>query len=252
MVNVIKSIAKIDTNIQQGITQFNSTLPMSITVVSQSGPLRYLLKIGNSTLSTKSLKSLDIGSSYWGILKNSKNKSINLSNLIKKPYFLQDDNIPFFYTYSELIELLDNKNSKYLFKTSLVQRLGKCINKNEFTFITNLLNALNDNIFVIPYIYDNNSNIFQFRYKKRNSSIQELQYIVDFFATFSNLGAIRGKIVIDNSYKQLSIEVQFEQSQNLLQSHIDSLQGFDRVKVSLSEVIQPIYKFKDRLLELSA
>jgi predicted DNA-binding protein (UPF0251 family) len=111
MIDTINKIASIQKTANNQTKEFNSTLPVTIKVISQSGPLRYLLELGNTKLSTKSLKELEIGSSYWGELNKKTKSSINLSKLIKKPKILQQDfPITIEYDEWEAIRLVDYLN----------------------------------------------------------------------------------------------------------------------------------------------
>lgn len=250
--NTIQSISKIESKAKsEGVKQFNSTLPISIKVLSQSGPLRYLLELGNTKISTKSLKDLEIGAKYWGELNNSGENSISLSNLIKKPRLLQLKKPAMFFDVKVFEELANTPNFKKEFKTLIIENLSKTTTKDDFVFLTNLLIALDENIYIIPYLAQNQYNMFQFKHKKLKKPNKKEVSKIDFYATFSNLGGVKGEIFEIDERLELNIITQFDKTTSILQNAIDEITGFSKITIITNKEIKPLYTYKDRLLEIN-
>ena len=73
-------------------TQFNAALPMKLEVMEKMQGIRYMIKVGNIAMETKSFKDLEIGGKYWALMSRTNSGQISLSNLIKQPNLLKDEN----------------------------------------------------------------------------------------------------------------------------------------------------------------
>ena len=110
MISQITQIAKIE-NLLANLktTRFNSVLPVTIDVLKQSSKNEYQLLVGTKEITTKSQKELDVGSKYWGVLKEDRDVgTLNLSQLLKKPKLLQMQRKNFLpsFTQEKLTELI--------------------------------------------------------------------------------------------------------------------------------------------------
>jgi hypothetical protein len=251
MINSINSIVGIQKTSQNSAKEFNSTLPITIKVLSKSGPLRYLLQLGNIELSTKSLKELEIGSNYWGELNKNGKESIKLSKLIKKPTILQKP-FPISLEYDDITSLIKDSSSIKEFKQIVVDTLSNVINKNDFVFLTNILLGFHEGVVTIPYIYNNINNILQYRYKKSKQHNNKTVQKIEFYTTFNNLGEIKGEIILNDNISKLSIYTSYQKVVDLLQKSTNNINGFSKIDILLVDTITPLYVFKERLLEIVA
>ena len=60
----------------EGIKEFNATLPVKIEVKKEINPIRYLIKLGNREIETKSNLPLVVGKKYFAQIKEFKSSSI--------------------------------------------------------------------------------------------------------------------------------------------------------------------------------
>lgn len=135
----------------------NNSLPLTIKVLEKTSFNRYLLKFGNKTLSTKSLKSLVVGSEYWGEISQNGNL-IAVSNLIQKPdigYLLENG--------SNIIEKIIYEKSLKSFYELCLNMLMSSDDKEHFALWTDIFMALSENIIHIPFIYENSPQLFQLK-----------------------------------------------------------------------------------------
>jgi len=152
MISQIVNIAKIETLLANLKTKrFNSVLPMTIDVLDKGDKNQYTLKIGNKELQTKSAMALDVGSKYWGVMKEEPNTAPTLSGLLKKPKLLQMQRKNFLpeLNSTKLQELITKENPKAEMKAVLLERLSTAVSKNEFMTLTNMIAALNENVFTM-------------------------------------------------------------------------------------------------------
>ncbi|AQW81426.1 hypothetical protein [Campylobacter pinnipediorum] len=170
MISSIQKIQKI-TNDKISTISLNTSLPVSLFVSEKISFNRYILKFRNKELVTKSAKRLKVGAKYWGEIKSASD-NIVINNLYEKPDFLDCglENGIF------LIErLVSEEDIKWLYE-EIIKNLSSNINKDEFEIYTNILLALNQNIIHIPFIYNDNFNLFQFK-KDKNKAYMYLVFL---------------------------------------------------------------------------
>lgn len=193
----------------------NNSLPLTIKVLEKTSFNRYLLKFGNKTLSTKSLKSLVVGWEYWGEISQNGNL-IAVSNLIQKPdigYLLENG--------SSIIEKIIYEKSLKSFHELCLNMLINSDDKEHFALWSDIFMALSENIIHIPFVYENLPQLFQL--KKSGSRVQiyliflnfgplmfiyekgDLRYIKTPYSTVAALlgGFFNTQIQIDSNFDML-------------------------------------------------
>lgn len=151
----------------------NNSLPLNIKVLEKTSYNRYLLKFGNKTLSTKSLKNLVVGGEYWGEISQNGNL-ISVSNLIQKPNLgtLLENG-------SEIIEKIIYEKNLSLFYEFCVNMLTNSTNKLHFDLWSDIFMALSENIIHIPFIYEGFPQLFQL---KKSANVVQIYLIFLNFA----------------------------------------------------------------------
>ncbi len=236
-------------------THFNSILPMKIDVVEKLYANRYKLLLGNKILQTKSDLNLEVGESYWGVMReNPKSGTISLSKLLKFPHLLKNiKNIPKF-DIEQIKNIFSQKNPKVELKAILLEHLATSSSQKEFLTIINILHALEANVFTFVMTTNNKDAIFQFkkRDKKKVNHInsEDENQKVDFYAGFTNLGPMEGVIEINSGIKTLSLYLYYESSLKFLKKELKNLD----LKVNLykrNKTIEPIYTVAPAILDIN-
>ncbi len=253
MINSIKSLAKLDAIASSAkITRFNSLLPMKIDVLDELMGGKYKLLVGTKLLETKSNLKLDVGESYWGVMKEDvKTKNLSLSNLLKQPKLLKHlKHIPKFST-EKLAQILTKENPKLELKTTLLDHLSKSNSKQEFMTTTSMVNALEQNVFTFVMTQNGKEAIFQF--KKRNPKKKSLEKQentkIDFYAAFENLGPVEGVVEVKDDVKSLSLYLYYENSVKFLQSELNNLEFIAKI-YKKNKSIEPLFYVSPNLLDV--
>jgi hypothetical protein len=219
-------------------TEFNSTLPLTITVKKQLNPIRYILQLGKKELEVKSYTKLEIGTNYKAQI-NQLNNKIEIKNLSKIPTIFNKIPKNLNYTIDDLIK--ENLNDDKGYKHFLLNHLANSNSKDEFIFFTQLLLANNQQI---KHLFINEKKkraLMQLKYKKNR---------LKFYGFFEHLGAIGGEMFLaDTIY--LNLMVEFQNSLTLINQNIDELKG---IVVNIKqEKIKPLFEVSDNnLLNLKA
>ena len=193
----------------------NSTLPIHMKVLAKSGYSHYTLLLNGKKIQTKSMIELEIGAEYLAELYM-QNGIIQFKHLFKCPKFeLFDDGLAL------LIELLEGKIS---YKKYILQGLLEAKNAKYFKIYKEMLFASFENVYHIPFVYENKACLFQM--KKR------LKYL-EIYLFFSVFGAL--KIIIDN--EGLSIFTPFLKVAKFLNEHLE-------FSVFTEAKIEPLFVFK--------
>lgn len=184
MMNAISKLSNIQ-NASANSLRFNGTLPINIKVLEKQGFGRYKLKLGNRDFTTKSQKDLEVGSMYWGNFGEGKDGIITISNLYKKPDFLQNDSDFLDIEMSDFLTQLKDVNSPIsTIKEWLLENLGKKeTSKNEFKIYAKMLFALKKGVIFLPLKHNGIGNIIQ---------IKPQYGFSEFYCCFDNLGVMRG------------------------------------------------------------
>jgi hypothetical protein len=253
MISQITQIAKIETLLANlKTTRFNALLPVTIDVLKQSAKNEYQLQIGTKEITTKTQKELEVGSKYWGVMKEDPDiNTLTLSKLLKKPKFLQMQRSNFLpeFTEAKLAELISKENPKVELKALLQEKLSLAANKNEFMTLTNMISALNENVFTLVLKDGNQNTMFQFKKRKKaeGSSSEDAQ--VDFYAAFEHLGPVEGVVSVVKDQRKVSLSLFYQESLEFLANELEYLdiEGFLYKK---DKQIEPLYELSTSLLDL--
>jgi len=205
----------------EGIKEFNATLPVKIEVKKEINPIRYLIKLGNREIETKSNLPLVVGKKYFAQIKEYKS-SIQISNLKPFPEILDTlEKIPF-----------KEKLIKFS-KEEILHHLANSNSKTEFIFFTNLLLAFNEKIRHL-IINEKKKALMQYKYSKNR---------VKFYAVFTHLGEIEGEITSNS----LTIHSPYKATLRLIEQYKDEL----NLNVFLKQTeVKQLFYFSENLLNL--
>lgn len=255
MIQQLTQIAKIEGLLSSLKTaRFNALLPMGINVMEKKGANQYTLMVGNKEIQTKSMLELEVGGKYWGVMKeNVKSGSITLSNLLKKPELLQKQTTSFLPTFTEnkLSEILSKDNPKAELKMVLLEQLSRASSKSEFMTLTNMVAALNENVFSLVLANEGQKTLFQFKKRKSKNSAKHSQdmHMMDFYAAFENLGPVEGVVEVVGDEKRLSLYLYYENSYTFLQKELENL-NFEGVIYHKEGIIEPLFEMPSGLLDI--
>lgn len=212
-------------------SSFNANLPIVINVLKQIGFNRYMLKIGNKEISTKSQKSLKEKAKYWGELRQYMGV-INVGGLNEFPkimneYFIQDD------SFWILENLATNSSLKWL-HSWILDNLAKTNSKDEFKTLTSMLLALNESVIHLPLKFENKLFLLQIKLEEQKSH---------FYFIFENLAPINGSIVGEN----IILNSLYDKTIFHLTKHKPS-----NLNVSINKVakISPLWQIEQNLLDV--
>ena len=212
-------------------TEFNASLPLTITVKKQLNPIRYLLQLGKKDVEVKSYTKLEIGANYKAEINQTNNK-IEIKNLSKLPEIFNKIPNSLNYTIDDLIKDNPLKDNAH-YKKFLLNHLANATSKNEFLFFTQLLLAQNQQIKHLFINEKNKKALMQLKYKKNK---------IKFYAFFEHLGAIGGEIFLTNTI-YLNLMVEFQNSLALINQNINELKG---IIVNIKkEKIKPLFEVSD-------
>ena len=205
----------------EGIKEFNATLPVKIEVKKEINPIRYLIKLGNREVETKSNLPLIVGKKYFAQIKEYKS-SIQISNLKPFPEIL------------EILEKIPFKEKLIKFsKEEILHHLANSNSKTEFIFFTNLLLAFNEKIHYL-IINEKKKALMQYKYSKNR---------VKFYAVFTHLGEIEGEITVDS----LTIYSPYKATLRLIEQYKDEL---NLNLILKQKEVKELFNFSENLLNL--
>ena len=198
------------------MSMINSTLPIQMKVLAKSGYGYYTLLLNHKKIQTKSMIELEIGAEYLAELYMQNGGVIQFKHLSKCPNFK-----PFEEGLALIIAILEDKIS---YKKFIIQNLLDCKDIDRYQILKEMLFASFENIYHIPFIFENKSCLFQMR--KRTKYLEIYLY-------FSVFGAL--KILIDS--QGVSVFTPFVKVQKFLNEHLE-------VNVSQESKIEPLFVFK--------
>ncbi|MBL0686728.1 MAG: hypothetical protein JJV95_05190 [Sulfurospirillum sp.] len=234
MINTISKLTKMNTNENSKKSlRFNSSLPITIEVIKNLGLDRYKLLLGTKEFTTKSQKKLECGGKYWGSFGEGKAGIITISNLIKKPNFLQQDKEFLDIELSDFLSQISQVESPIsTFKEWIKENLAKDeIEKNTFKIFSIMIIALKKNIMHLPLKHNKKNTLLQIKLEIDN---------IELYCGYDNLGPMRGYI------KQgiLTLEVFYNQTLFFLnKSNIAT-------NISINKLIEPLYSSDKTMLNL--
>lgn len=228
-------------------TQFNASLPLRLEVMEKLQGIRYMIKVGNIAMETKSIKDLEVGGKYWALMGKNTSGSITLSNLIKQPNLLKEENIPLKLSNEAMGQFLQGENPFDVMKGFLTDRLGNAESKWEFAFLSHMLMSLKHKVLTLPLHYDDakKNGFMQLRKKKI-----ENQNALEFYSVFANLGATWGVLYNLDSGIRLDIYVMYESVARILKNNLHALEFIAEANINVDSRITPLYDFSDSLLDL--
>lgn len=252
MIRQIQALQKIvELNALKHEIRFNASLPVGIEVLKKLGQdfngLQYLLQVGNRQLETRSASSLDVGMRYWGEVKQDKEGNTLLSHLVQKPLLFQKkgerllDSLPILkeehWQSSSLSRVED-------FKIAYLEKMATASTKEEFSTLQNVALGFNHHVATLCIEDEEKKrSLVQFRTKS-------LQGQLDFYALFSNLGALRGGITMASDAIGLTLHVSYKSVQSLLQTQTKTLQGFDYISIIYDKQPPLLWNIEPTLLNL--
>ena len=256
MIGNITALSKIEAilaKINAKTVTFNTTLPVTIDVKEKLEPQKFLLQVGKREMTTKSALELEVGKQYWGVMKEDvKLKSPSLSQLLQKPHLLQGKKglLPTFTT-AQLETLLSSEKPKEMMKFTLLEKMAQATSKHEFMSLSNMIQALHENVFTFVMAHNQKETLFQLKKRKSKHSKEEKEEDskIDFYAAFENLGPVEGVIEVIDGVRKLSLYLYYENSLKFLQKELKSLdiEGFLYKKEGK---ITPLYEYGQSLLDV--
>lgn len=139
-------------------TIINAALPVIIKVIDHTSWNRYKLKFGATTLSTKSMVPLEVGSEYFANINSQNGGVISINSLTKR----QNDN--YLENGIELIENLLQNGDISWFKDKIKNELINSKSRSEFEIYSQMLLALKDGVISVPFFYENRYCICQIKF----------------------------------------------------------------------------------------
>lgn len=222
--------------------RFNSSLPITISVLEKLPRDRYKLLLGNREFTTKSLKRLDKGAKYWGNFGESKDGIITISGLLKKPTCLQDDGI--FIDIDVIDFLKEYKEFQFPsrnYKNWLLNNLAlKDIDRALFKTFSFMLLAQNESIIHLPFKSYEKPILVQF-----DSSFDQE---INFYLAYENLGPIKGILQKENDTISLSIKVLFEKSFYFLKRELALVDIVSHI--GIDKRIEPLFDVDKTMLDI--
>lgn len=213
---------------------FNSTLPIKLKVLAKKGGMKYLLQVGSRTLETRSLKELEVGGKYFAMMKSGKAGNIILSSLTAEPKLSKT---PLSLDFAESKELLSKNTFKEIGEFASEQ-LAKSNSKEDFMQWAFILSGLQKGVLTLS-IQDED--------KEHYTQIKKQKTSLEFYALFSHLGALSGRI----SKGALELEVMYPSVAKFLSENLHSLQWGGEVRINVASSIQPLFCMQEQLLNLS-
>ncbi|NPA81826.1 MAG: hypothetical protein GXO31_04395 [Epsilonproteobacteria bacterium] len=251
MITAINEIARFESIFSKlAVTEFNATLPISIKVLKKMDLNKYVLQIGKKEVETKSLIPLKEGKSYWGDFKTSKGDVLQISNLLEKPSF--ENKKPFlknefFLGLDDIKNIFSKEKPKAAFKEHILHQMSSTSSKEEFVQYANMLFALENGVFFIPIEDEKRRYFFQFKNKQKKGRVKK-EFTTQFYASFENLGPIKGEVKLIGEAKKLTLYAYFEKSVSFLKKEIKNLEMDG--EVFCSKNIAPLFDSSDRLLDI--
>lgn len=212
-------------------SSFNANLPIVINVLQKIGFNRYMLKIGNKEISTKSQKKLKEKTKYWGELRQYMGV-INVGGLNEFPeamneFFIEDD------SFWVLENLATNSSLKWL-HSWILDNLANTNSKHKFKTLTSMLLALDESIIHLPLKFKNKLFLLQIKLAEQK---------VYFYFIFENLAPINGDIIND----EITINAIYDKTIFWLEKHKPA-----NLKVNINKVakISPLWQINQNLLDV--
>jgi hypothetical protein len=214
------------------VSKFNNILPTTIEVLEKVSHQRYLIKFSNKEISTKSMTKLKLKTKYWVELKTNKN-SMQISNLLEQPYFMQNQFNSFILDGQRLKELIKLPNFNHKMKLELLEQLQQTSSRDEFEFLNILLTSYKNGITSLPLMRKNKLELVQIKRDIKND-------IYQFYIATNNIGPIGGYMAGDNLY----LFCAYNSTLNFLTQNISMCKNSKINNISFSNV-KPLFDNND-------
>ncbi len=239
---------------QQSPKHFNASLPVLLKVLAKTQGNNYLLKLGNTTITTQSNIPLQIGKTYWANMQQNQAGQIILNRLIAQPSFEEHlKYMPLKLTFGDLAHLAkDPKAFVNELKEFLLTHLSTLSHKEDFKELSMLAISLTQGVLSLVITDEDKDHLIQIAPKKQREAL-------DFYAIFPRLGPIQGSIfndkatVPDKTSQEVclcaDLWVMNEQVQTLLEANSKTL-GFERIRIFSDTIPKELFSFADSLLDI--
>lgn len=214
---------------------FNSTLPIKLKVLAKKAGMKYLLEVGKRTLETRSQRELEVGGKYFAMMRSGKAGNIILTSLTPQPKLSKT---PLMLDFAESKELLSKNTFKEIGEFASEQ-LAKSSTKEEFLEWAFVLSGLQKGVLSL---------CIQDEDKKHYTQIKKQKNSLEFYALFSQLGIITGKISQGGGVK---LEVMYPSVAKFLSENLEALNYQGEVRISVQERQEPFFCMQEQLLDLS-
>mgnify|MGYP000046912430 CR=1 FL=1 len=225
-----------------------SLLPVEVLVLKKLSPEQYLLQIKSQHFETTTSKPLQVGEKYLAaVSQDSKTSTLFLKHFHKMP--LQPEQAV--YTLNDLIEHFKkpSKESITELHAKLLSALSNSVTKEEFSFYTQILLGLSQDLVSLPFKYPDGFGLLQ--YKKRRKQEKQSQDEVQFYAHLKHLGPLEGVVRLQDDAIYIKINVMFEESLVLLQRYKEEFSFNNALHIQLKEEITPLFVLNDAILDIS-
>ncbi len=249
MITAISEIARFESLFSNLRTNFNATLPISLKVLKEVDLNRFILQMGKREVETKSLIPLKEGEIYWGEFKTSKGV-VQISNLLQKPSFEKKKEIfseNLFFDLKDLEEIFSDSKASLKFKENILNKMSISSNREDFAQLGNMLLAFENGVFFIPLKIEDRRYFFQFKNKQKKDKVKK-EFTTFFYASFENLGPVRGVIEVGENYRRLRLYTYFEKSADFLKKEMKNLDMQSEIFVSKN--IEALFNLENRLLDI--
>ena len=243
MINTIANVSSVVSKAEASQNlRFNSSLPISITVLEVMSRDRYKLLLGNREFTTRSLKKLDKNAKYWGNFGESKDGIITISGLLKKPSCLQGNEEFFDIDVKEFLKEYKefdypSRNYKNWILSNLAMR---DIDKTLFQTFTYMLLAQNESVIHLPFKSYKKPILVQFQ--------ASFDKTIEFYLAYENLGPIKGVLKKENDTISMEIKILFEKSFYFLKRELNQLKIDINMKIDKN--IQPLFDIDMLMLDI--
>ncbi|TKX32472.1 hypothetical protein [Campylobacter aviculae] len=194
----------------------NATLPIQMKVLGKTGYGHYTLLLNHKKIQTKSMIELEIGAEYLAEIYKEKSGAIQFKHLSKRPKF-----IPFEEGLPLIVAILEDKIN---YKEYIISNIIDCTNREKYQILKEMLFASFENIYHIPFVFEDKACLFQMKKKSK---------FLEIYLYFSVFGALR--ILIDQN--GVSIFTPFLKVQKFLDKHLS-------FSITQDTKIEPLFVFK--------
>jgi hypothetical protein len=225
-----------------------SLLPVEVLVLKKLSPDKYLLQIKSQNFETTTPKPLQVGEKYLAsVSSDSKTNTLFLKHFHKMP--LQPEQAVF--TLNDIIEHFQKPSKEAITElhAKLLSALSNSTVKEEFSFYTQILLGLSQDLVSLPFKYPDGFGLLQ--YKKRRKQEKQSQDEVQFYAHLKHLGPLEGVIRLQDDEIVIRINVMFEESLTLLQCYKEEFSFNNALHIQLKEEINPLFVLNDAILDIS-